>query len=62
MKRSQRSHKKLFNGLSTVMMIWRLSLGANLNPLYWRYNFSKMFPAPRVVRFKEYMTRYFIYN
>ncbi len=54
--------RKFSRGVSTWFVIWRLSIGQNISPLYWRHNFFKLFPTPRVARVKEYITRYFIYN
>jgi len=48
--------------LTTFMFIARLSWGDLVNPLNWKYNFSKIFPAPRKAVFKQGIANYFFRN
>jgi hypothetical protein len=48
--------------MTALMVIYRLSWGEFVSPLYWKNHFVKFFPPPKKSVYKQILANYFFRN
>ncbi|MFQ5583824.1 MAG: hypothetical protein ACE5GL_05260, partial [Calditrichia bacterium] len=60
--KNKADQKAIVSKFTAILVIARLNWGSLISPLNWKYNFTKIFPAPKKSVYKQGLANYFFRN